>query len=167
MTTDDSGVTSEATFEEYLTLINELLAQPFPETSFSDVDGYGGPGHRVGYLHVSQEFWDDEDGQAWREVEARLRACLDALAAALTERWGDPLAVDLWSCLKDVCAGETVPEPLRSLCQSAVSLQAWPLRDRDRWIGLALGQDDKELPLVLYATVGRTSATWMGQKVYA
>ncbi|MEU6554212.1 hypothetical protein ABZ915_28630 [Streptomyces sp. NPDC046915] len=36
MTTTESGSFSSAALEEYLSLIDELLAQPFPETNFYD-----------------------------------------------------------------------------------------------------------------------------------
>jgi hypothetical protein len=70
----------------------------------------------------------------------------------------DPLVVDLWPCLRAGCEGEEVPEPLDSLSQQAVSMQAWPLRDRGRWLALTIGQQDKELPLELLAAVGRPTA---------
>ncbi|MEU6341074.1 hypothetical protein ABZ883_09000 [Streptomyces sp. NPDC046977] len=144
-----------ATLGDYLSLIDELLAGLFPETEADDANGYGGPHHRVCVLWNSRDFWDD-DGQAWREAEADGRARLDALIAALAPRWGAPVEIDLWPYLKAGIDGEEVPEPLFSLSQQFVSLQAaWPVRDRDRWLALAVGQADKELPFELLAAVGR------------
>ncbi|MGW3738706.1 hypothetical protein [Streptomyces sp. NPDC005148] len=57
MTTAESGSFSSAALEEYLSLIDELLAQPFPEANFHDDAGCGGPEHRVRILRASQEFW--------------------------------------------------------------------------------------------------------------
>ncbi|MEU2738716.1 hypothetical protein ABZ656_25945 [Streptomyces sp. NPDC007095] len=51
-----------------------------------------------------------------------------------------------------------MPEPLNSLSQHAVGMHAWPHRDRGRWLALAIGQADKELPLELLAVVGQAPA---------
>lgn len=139
-------------------MIDELLAQPFPETNFHDDTGCGGHEHRVRILRDSQEFWDDDDGQAAREADADLRAYLDALIATLTARWGEPLAIDLLPYLRAGFEGEAVSESINCLSQLTGSMQAWPHRDPDRWLGLAIGQEDKELPLVLLAAVGQTLA---------
>ncbi|MEV6979407.1 hypothetical protein [Kitasatospora sp. NPDC093806] len=144
------------TTEEYLSTIDSLAAQPFPEAAFADATGCGGPEHRVRVLHVSRDFWEDDDGQAWAEAETDLRARLDDLAARLTTRWGSAYVVDLGPYLSAGCDGEPVPEPLDFLSQQAVSMQAWPLPTGDRWLALAVGQADKELPLVLLAAVGQT-----------
>jgi hypothetical protein len=37
-------------------------------------------------------------------------------------------------------------------------MHAWPHRDRGRWLALAIGQADKELPLELLAVVGQAPA---------
>ncbi|MEU5256339.1 hypothetical protein [Streptomyces longwoodensis] len=158
MTTAESGSFSSATLEEYLSLIDELLAQPLPEANFDDGTGCGGPEHRVCILRASQEFWDDDDGEAACEAEAELRACLDALIAALTARWGEPLVVDLLPHLRAGLEGKAVSEPINRLSQLAGSMQAWPHRGPGRWLGLAIGQGDKELPLELLAAVGQTLA---------
>ncbi len=96
-------------------MIDELLAQPFPETNFRDATGCGGPGYRVRILRASQEFWDDDDGQAAREADADLRAYLEALIAALTARWGEPLIIDLLPYLRASLEGEAVSEPINCL----------------------------------------------------
>lgn len=158
MTTAEPGSLSSAALEEYLSLIDELLAQPFPEANFYDDTGCGGPEHRVRILRVSQEFWDDYDGEAAREADAELRAYLDALITALAARWGEPLVVDLLPYLRAGLKGEAVSEPINCLSQLAGSMQAWPHLDPGRWLGLAIGQGDKELPLELLAAVGQTLA---------
>ncbi|MCU7826774.1 hypothetical protein [Kitasatospora sp. DSM 101779] len=146
------------TTEEYLSTIDSLAVQPFPEVTYVDASGGGGPEHHVRELQVSQDFWDDDDGQARVEAEAELQACLDDLAARLTTRWGNAFVVDLGPYLSASCEGEPVPEPLDYLSQQVVSMQVWPLPDNGRWLALALGQADKELPLVLSAAVGQASA---------
>jgi hypothetical protein len=146
------------TTDEYLSTIEALAVQPFPEVTYVDSSGGGGPEHHVLELQVSRDFWDDDDGQAWVEAEAELQACLDDLAARLTTRWGHAFVVDLGPYLSAGCEGKPVPEPLDYLSQQAVSMQVWPLPDRGRWLALAIGQADKELPLILFAAVGRASA---------
>ncbi|MFG2430757.1 hypothetical protein [Streptomyces sp. NPDC048590] len=146
------------TIEEHLSTIDALAVQPFPEEAYADFSGNGGPAHRVRDLQVSRDFWDDDDGLAWVEAEADMRACLDALAARLTTRWGKAFFVDLGPYLIAGCEGEIVPEPLDFLSQQVVSMQVWPLPDSGRWLALALGQADKELPLILFAAVGQASA---------
>jgi hypothetical protein len=142
--------------------MEDLLAQPFPETNSHDATGCGGPGHHVRVLRASQEFWDDHDGEAAREADADLHAHLDALIAALTARWGEPLVVDLSPYLRAGFEGEAVSEPINFLSQQAGSMQAWPHRDSGRWLGLTVGQADKELPLELLAAVGQTLALDLG-----
>ncbi|WP_033824363.1 hypothetical protein [Kitasatospora sp. MBT63] len=143
---------------EYLSTIDALAVQPFPEAACGDAFGGGGPEHHVRELQVSRDFWDDDDGQAWVEAEAELRACLDDLSAHLTARWGNASVVELGPYLSAGCEGEQVPEPLGYLSQQAVSMQVWPLPDSARWLALAIGQADKELPLILFAAVGQASA---------
>lgn len=143
---------------EYLSTIATLAVQPFPEVTYDDASGEGGPEHHVRVLQVSRDFWDDDDGQAWVEAEVELQACLGDLAARLTTRWGDASVVDLGPYLSAGCEGEPVAEPLNYLSQQVVSMQVWPLPDNGRWLALAIGQADKELPLILFAAVGRASA---------
>ncbi|MFJ5884516.1 hypothetical protein [Kitasatospora cineracea] len=144
--------------EEYLSTIDALAVRPFPEAVRADLSGDCGPEHHVCELQASRDFWDDDDGQARAGAEAGLQALLDDLAAHLTARWGEALVVDLGPYLVAGCAGEPVPEPLDHLSQQAASMQVWPLLDSGRWLALAIGQADKELPLVLFAAVGRASA---------
>lgn len=84
--------------------------------------------------------------------------CLDDLTARLTSRWGHAFAVELGPLLSAALGGESVPEPLDQLSQQAVSMRVWPLPDGDRRLALAVGQADKELPLILFAATGRASA---------
>lgn len=107
------------TTEEHLSEIDALAMRPFPETTSVDATGSGGPEHHVRELQVSRDFWDDEDGQAWIEAEAELRASLDDLVARLTTRWGNAFVVDLGPYLSAGCEGEPVPEPLDHLSQQA------------------------------------------------
>jgi hypothetical protein len=158
MANADSGDASSAAAEVYSLLIDELLGCPFPDARYRDGAGWGGPGHHVRILRASQDFWDDEGREAAREAEVGLQADLDALAAMLTARWGEPLTVDLWQHLRAGLEGGVVPEPVNSLCQLAGSMQVWPHPASGRWLALTIGQGDKELPLELLAAVGETPA---------
>ncbi|MEU3772093.1 hypothetical protein AB0F11_02545 [Streptomyces sp. NPDC032472] len=128
--------------QEHLSSVDDLLAHPSP----TDDDA-------VRALRTSEDFWDDEDFQAWLAAEADMQSHLAALTAALTTRWGTPLTVDLWSYLQAGYEGEDIPAPLDELSQQATTMQAWPLPD-GRWLGLTVAQCDKELPMQLLAAVG-------------
>ncbi|MGH3432152.1 MAG: hypothetical protein ACRDQB_04880 [Thermocrispum sp.] len=143
---------------EYLSTIDALSVQPFPEVTYADTSGGGGPEHHVHELQVSRDFWDDDDGQARVEAEAGLQACPDDLAADLTTRWGNASVVDLGPYLSAGCGGEPVPGPLDHLSQQAVSMQVWSLPGSGRWLALAIGQADKEMPFILSAAAGQASA---------
>ncbi|MFE9481229.1 hypothetical protein ACFYNM_21810 [Streptomyces spororaveus] len=157
MNSNDSGSVAAATPDSCLPLIDGLAVRPFPETVFQDTSGDGGPDHLIRVLHRSRDFWDAEDPQVWEQADAELSSCLDALIAVCTARWGDPLVVDLWAGYPDG-TGKDVPEPLCTLSQVTTSMHAWPLPGGDRWLGLSLGQADKELPIELLAAVGLPTA---------
>ncbi|CAL9635599.1 hypothetical protein SUDANB120_06196 (plasmid) [Streptomyces sp. enrichment culture] len=164
MSSKDFAFAAAATPEDCLPLIDSLAIRPFPETVFQDVTGDGGPDHLIRVLHSSRDFWDVEDPQVWEKVNAELSACLDALLAVYTARWGDPLVVDLWAGYGE--EDRHMPEPLCTLSQVTASMHAWPLPDGDRWLGLALGQADKELPMELLVAVGLPAALdgpWSGE----
>ncbi|MEY2233025.1 MULTISPECIES: hypothetical protein [Streptomyces] len=154
-TADPEGAAREA-LARYLPIIDETAVRPFPPVDLDDGAGHGGPDHLVRVLRRSQDFWDDEYHAALHRAEEEMGAELDALAAALTVRWGDPLVVDLWSYLIADDDGKGTPEPIGYLCQNATEMRVWPLPGGGRWIGLTVGQHDTELPLELLAAVGRT-----------
>jgi hypothetical protein len=158
MTSADSSDTHGSALEEHLSFIDDLLARPFPAESYGDNVAYSGPGHHLLVLRASPDFWDDSDGEASRAADTDLQAHLDALITTLTSRWGEPETVDLWQYLRASFEGISVPEPINSLCQLAGSLQIWQRPEIDRWMGLTIGQGDKELPLELLAAVGRATA---------
>ncbi|KJS63723.1 hypothetical protein [Streptomyces rubellomurinus] len=141
----------------HLAALDDLLARPYPAAETGDATGYGGPGWWVQDLYVSGEFWDDEDGEALQRADEEAAGHFDALARALTARWGEPFTVDLWSYLVASFDGEQpgreAPEPIGLLSGRATALHVWPLPGGGRWLGLAVGQEDKELPVVLSVAV--------------
>ncbi|MEU8924587.1 hypothetical protein AB0D10_27200 [Kitasatospora sp. NPDC048545] len=110
-------------------------------------------------LRESQDFWDDRSEEIVEAAEQGLEADLAALTAVLADRWGDPATVDLWPYLGfDNPDPEFVaPEPLGFLCNVAGSMRVWRLRPSGRWLALAIGQADRELPFELIAAVGEAS----------
>ncbi|MFB7911523.1 hypothetical protein ACFC1T_34335 [Kitasatospora sp. NPDC056076] len=143
----------------YLARVDELLAgpRPFPSEVGGHRAGYCGPGWWVEELGVSRDFWDGDDGAREREYELA-QARLAALAGVFTARWGGPYEIDLWPHLRASVEGEDGgghrPAPVVDLlCQWVVVLHVWPLPGGGRWLGLGLGQQDKELPVVLYAAL--------------
>ncbi|MCD0485409.1 hypothetical protein LO771_24240 [Streptacidiphilus sp. ASG 303] len=154
MNAADSDNTTESVLGEHLAAIDDLLSRPFPTESYRDAATDAGPSHHVLVLRQSQDFWEDSDGEASRQAYADMESHLEALISALTDRWGEPEAVDLWQYLTASFDGAAAPEPIDMLCQTAVTMQVWRQPEADHWVGLAIGQADKELPLELIAAVG-------------
>ncbi|MEU9992478.1 hypothetical protein AB0E10_37895 [Streptomyces sp. NPDC048045] len=148
--------------EAQLSIIDELSALPFPEQEGRPGTGGGwsGPGYHVAVLRESQDFWDDRCEEIVEAAEKELEADLDALAAVLTARWGVPTTVDLWPYLgfdnpdPEIMA----PEPLGFLSNVAGSMQMWQPSSCGRWLALAIGQADRELPFELLAAIGEASS---------
>ncbi|MFI2073822.1 hypothetical protein [Streptomyces triculaminicus] len=149
--------------DDQLSIIDELTALPFPQQEGDRPGtngGLSGPGYHLAVLRRSRDFWDDRSEEIVEAAEKELEADLDVLAAALTGRWGTPATVDLWPYLgfDDPDPDRTAPEPLGYLCNVAGSMQVWRLPSCDRWLALAVGQADPELPFELIAAVGEASS---------
>ncbi|WP_416986100.1 hypothetical protein [Streptomyces sp. T028] len=149
--------------EEQLSIVDALITQPFPEEKgrSKTEHGWGGPGYHIAVLRASQDFWEDRSPEIVEPAVQELEVDLAAVAEALTERWGSPATVDLWQYLgfddpdyPDV----EVPEPLCSLSSLAVNMLVWPVPATGRWLGLTIGQGDRELPFELLAAVGEESS---------
>ncbi|WP_405497416.1 hypothetical protein [Streptomyces sp. NBC_00096] len=78
MTAAEPEKFSRDTLVRYLSIIDELVAQPFPETDADDDTGHAGPTHRERGLRRSRDFWDDVHHEAWHEADEDMRAHLDA-----------------------------------------------------------------------------------------
>ncbi|MEV4191212.1 hypothetical protein [Streptomyces toxytricini] len=155
-----SQARSAGSVEEQVSIIDNLIGLPFPEGEARTPHGWGGPGHLIAVLRESRDFWDAPDVEAVTVAEEELEADLAALVALLAARWGRPAVVDLWPCLglDDFDQpGVEAPEPLGSLCNLAGSLHAWRLPSTGRWLGLTIGQADREFPLQLLAAVGEAA----------
>ncbi|SFH04738.1 hypothetical protein [Streptomyces mirabilis] len=154
---------SAGSAEEQLSIIDALIALPFREQDgrLETRDGWGGPGHHIAVLRRSQDFWNARDPQTFTAAEEDLEADLSALVTVLAGRWGSPSVVDLWPYLgldhPDYPNVEEPPEPLNSLCNLAGSMQMWQVPSTGRWLGLTIGQADREFPFELLAAIGETA----------
>ena len=114
-----------------------------------------GPGLHVADLRVSEDFWD-ADLTRVEEVLEEFEAELSVLVQVLTLRWGTPDVLDLMDVLERSAMGEPVPPPLDALCGYVPELYVWRLDGR--WIGLGVGQGDRELPFQLVVAMGEEDA---------
>ncbi|MFD5813081.1 hypothetical protein [Streptomyces sp. NPDC127038] len=155
---------SASSTDEQLSIIDTLIAQPFPEGKgdTKTEHGWGGAGFHIAVLRATQDFWDDRSSEIVEPAVQELEVDLTALAGILTERWGDPTAVDLWLYLglddPDYPNTEPAPEPLSSLSGLAINLLAWRIPSTGRWLGLTIGQGDREFPFELLAAVSEGSS---------
>ncbi|MFF4444509.1 hypothetical protein [Streptomyces sp. NPDC001502] len=156
MTTGAPEAVSHEAPGRYLPVIDGMTVRPFPEADFEDAAGYGGPACCVRVPRASQDFRDGEYHRALDRAGAEMSAGLGALAAALTVRWGDPLAVGPGPYPEAGFGGRTAPEPVGRLSQSACGMQARTVPDSGRRIGLTVGRHGTELPLALMAVASRT-----------
>ncbi|MET7333837.1 hypothetical protein [Nonomuraea sp. NPDC005650] len=149
------------TTEDQLAVVDGLLTRPFPSAEEQAVpaegvwEGYrrSGPGYHMCYLQASRDFWDDRSEDVVEAAEEEIAAAFESLASALTSRWGRPEKVDLVSYLE----GEIEEvEPMGSVCQLTDRMFVWH-PGQGRWVALAVGQPDREFPIVLLAAVGETS----------
>ncbi|MEU9974277.1 hypothetical protein [Streptomyces sp. NPDC051014] len=149
--------------DDQLSILDGLIHRPFPdEEGRPDANGqWGGPGFHLAVLRESQDFWEDRSTEIVDAAEEELAADLAAPAVVLTGRWGAPEAIDLrpYLGLDDPdYPGNEAPEPLSYLCNVAVDMRVWRVPTAGRWLGLTIGQGDRELPFELLAAVGESPA---------
>ncbi|MEV6105140.1 hypothetical protein AB0M28_10550 [Streptomyces sp. NPDC051940] len=154
-----------------IALVDRALTLPFPDGDDHQGVRWSGPGHHLLTLHRTRDFWEP-DGPDDRELaEEEIEEVRAAVTAAVTDRWGLPVDVDLFpylGCDWDLQPPEHVPEPVAQLCNQAGSMRLWQPPGTDRWLGLAVGQADTEFPLELLAAIGgpdslpqrRTAKDW-------
>ncbi|TXL87185.1 hypothetical protein [Streptomyces sp. IB2014 016-6] len=155
---------------DQLSVIDSLNALPFPEREERRTEGdiWSGPGYHVAVLRESRDFWEERGEEIVEEAEQEIEAALEALAATLTGRWGEPETVDLSPYLgidspdpglgPDPALDLAVPEPMGSLCGLAGSMRVWRPAPAGRWLALAVGQADPEWPIQLLAAFGEASS---------
>ncbi|WP_030828782.1 hypothetical protein [Streptomyces hygroscopicus] len=136
---------------DHVTSIDRLRARDFPRQRAVDGRVASGPGFHVADLRVSEDFWDADPARV-EEVLEEFEAELGALVQALTLRWGAPAVLDLTDSLERSAMGEPVPPPLNTLCGYVPELHIWHVDGR--WVGLGVGQGDRELPFQLLVAIG-------------
>ncbi|MFE5120163.1 hypothetical protein [Streptomyces sp. NPDC056669] len=136
---------------DHVATIDELRARDFPAQRAADERVASGPGFHVADLRVSEDFWD-ADLTRVEEVLEEFEAELSVLIQVLTLRWGAPDVLDLTDSLERSAMGEPVPAPLDTLCGYVPELSIWRLDGR--WVGLGVGQGDRELPFQLLVAIG-------------
>ncbi|WP_413802688.1 hypothetical protein [Streptomyces iranensis] len=136
---------------DHVSTIDQLRARDFPAQRTADGWVESGPGFHVADLRVSEDFWD-ADLTRVEEVLEEFEAELSVLAQVLTLRWGAPDVLDLTDSLERSAMGEPVPPPLDTLCGYVPELRVW--RVDSRWVGLGVGQGDRELPFQLLVAIG-------------
>jgi hypothetical protein len=137
-----------ASTEDYVRRVDDALRLPFSDIEQSDMDGRSGPGYHRITLHRRHDFWADADlGLPPAEVE--LGAELEAVAGALTTRWGQPEIVSLTS--------RTPPAP-PSIAHFffASWMRIWRPPATPRFVALVLEEGDEDLPYELIVAVGET-----------
>ncbi|MFE4519682.1 hypothetical protein ACFRMQ_36535 [Kitasatospora sp. NPDC056783] len=152
---------SVGSVEDQLSVIDSLIAAPFPEREDTKTEhGWGGPGHRIAVLRASRDFRDAPDLEPLTAAEEEIEADLTALTDVLTARWGGPTTLDLWAHLgydQPDLPDTAGPEPLVSLAQMVFHLPVWRVPSTGRWVGLTTAQADRELPIELLAAIGEES----------
>ncbi|AEV86657.1 hypothetical protein ACWT_5640 [Actinoplanes sp. SE50] len=137
--------------QDRLAIIDGLLVLPFPGESMREGRRSSGPGFHVYVLQASRSFWDDRSEEIVETAQAEIDTGFRTLATALTARWGEPQTVDLEPFL---WSEDHAPEPMNQLCQLSGEIFAWRPLDIGRWVALAVGHGDPELPTELLVAVG-------------
>ncbi|MEU1301718.1 hypothetical protein [Streptomyces shenzhenensis] len=136
----------------HLALIDLLCTRGFPAEHGRTEHGASGPGYHIAELQTSDDFW--EDGGAQREeTETQYEADRDGLGARLTERWGPPQRISLYSVLERTTLGEDPEELWAGLSGQVPDLQLWRAPGADRWVALGVSRWNRELPFQLLAVV--------------
>ncbi|WP_218105962.1 hypothetical protein [Micromonospora citrea] len=81
--------------QDRLAVVDGLLALPFPGKNTWKGCQSSGPGFHVYVLQASRSFWDDRSEEIVEAAQAEIDTAFQALATALTARWGEPQTVDL------------------------------------------------------------------------
>ncbi|MBV1851580.1 hypothetical protein [Catellatospora tritici] len=138
----------------WVELAEELVLRPYPEVPPQVAPGdLAQPGLYAVNLMVSRDFWDPEDRDLfWEQTLDEYEAVRDLLAAALTDRWGQPEDVDLLALRKSIPPDASEPPLVSLLSHYWRDVRLW--HRSGRHVCLEVGQADKELPFQLLLAVG-------------
>ncbi|SCL69743.1 hypothetical protein GA0070608_4116 [Micromonospora peucetia] len=137
--------------QDWLAIIDGLLALSFPGKNTREGRQASGPGFHMYVLQASRDFWDDRSEEIIEAAQAEIGTAFKALATALTARWGEPQTINLESYL---WSEDQASEPINQLCQLSGEMYVWRPPGASRWVALAVGQGDPELPIELLSAVG-------------
>ncbi|MFF9286311.1 hypothetical protein [Streptomyces griseosporeus] len=138
--------------EKYLVVTDLLCSREFPaEDGRSDL-GIAGPGYHTAALATSHGL-RVADPALRRQTQERFHEDLEALAALLAERWGEPSHIGLQTVLLRT-GDEEIPEPWARLSHLVADAYLWEAREYGRWIVLGVADRDPadEIRLLLTAT---------------
>ncbi|MFB7009868.1 MULTISPECIES: hypothetical protein [unclassified Streptomyces] len=125
------------TTAHHLRLIDGMRTRDFPAERIRSGSGVSGPGYHTASLHADADHWDDDEDEVGR-LEHRVQ-CLaehDVLLTLLTNRWGEPQTISLWSAQERMMTGEEIPEAWAETVAGCEHLELW--RIEDRWVAMGL-----------------------------
>ncbi|MEV4334971.1 hypothetical protein AB0K02_31395 [Streptomyces sp. NPDC049597] len=128
------------TTAQHLAAIDLLRGRAFPARRGRSEFGDSGPGYHLARLPTAGED-GQECGRRQEEAADQCRAEREALADALSTRWGQPQRVSLWSVSVRSIAGEDIPQPWEELGQVADDLDLW--RVEGHWIAVGVARGDE------------------------
>ncbi|MFF8845353.1 hypothetical protein ACF08N_21965 [Streptomyces sp. NPDC015127] len=128
------------TTAQHLAAIDRLRGRAFPAVRGRSELGDSGPGYHFARLPPAGED-AQECGIRQEEAAEQCRAECEALADALSTRWGQPHRISLWSVSVRSIAGEEVADPWEELGRLTDDLHLW--RVDGRWIGVGVARADE------------------------
>ncbi|MFJ8074033.1 hypothetical protein ACIQ7Q_08875 [Streptomyces sp. NPDC096176] len=136
------------TTAQHLAAIDLLRGRAFPAQRDRSEFGDSGPGYHLAELRT------EADG-ACLPGDAAVELCeaeCEALAFALSTRWGEGQRFSLWSASVRSIAGEGIPQPWERLSQCADDVQTW--RAEGHWIAVAVAraEGEREYRLIVVVT---------------
>ncbi|MGW7469502.1 hypothetical protein ACWGJT_33760 [Streptomyces xantholiticus] len=138
------------TTAQHLAAIDLLRGRAFPAQRARSELGDSGPGYHVAQLRTAADGLDPADLAADRAREMYEAEC-EALAVALSRRWGKGGRFALWSVSVRSIGGEEIPQPWDELSHCADDLHIW--RVEDHWIAVGVsraeGEDEHRLLAVV------------------
>ncbi|MBF6178099.1 hypothetical protein [Nocardia otitidiscaviarum] len=144
-----------------LAAIEDALNRPFPKEKVDEgcfAADQSGPGCHLLDLACANDCFDlDDDLESYRAAQHQYDSDLADLQTALRARWGEGELLTLWGdsdLPPPVQVAEYAPV-LRMIAEYIPALRIW--RRGERWIGVFVGQEDRELPLQLRVAVGLVS----------
>ncbi|WP_455352736.1 hypothetical protein [Streptomyces sp. SYSU K217416] len=114
-------------------------------------------------LRVSEEFWDDEDGEALVAAHEEFESEKWGVILALDTRWGERVRVEMEPYAELDAEGAAMPPFFAALCELGYfdDLAVW--RVGDRRLAVGAGQMDAEEPVVLFAAVTSSDEGFPGR----